>query len=832
MSIITNTLRAIRFTGLRVVWLSALYSLRRAMGRPAPEPQPADCVLIPGGLLRGEPDASGLTLHYAHAQLRVDFLDPGIVRLDWSPGVSLPPYAIARTQWPDPHLHIRETYSGWRLTSTELDLHLTRDGAVEFSDGQGHLLQRADPPLHSMTDALYPGPAWLARASLPQEACVIGLGEQSGPLNLRGGRFQLWNTDPGGAYGPGDQPIYAPLPVYYTLQPDCGYLIFYENSFPADFQFDADAAPGQAQAWFSGGRLRYYFIPGAPATCLERFSELTGRAPLPPRWSLGYHQSRWSYEDEADVRAVAGGFRQRGWPLSAIHLDIDYMEGFRVFTVDRQCFPDLKQLTADLEQDGGVKLVTIIDPGVKRDPHYQVCQEGLENGYFASDAKGGAYPGVVWPGEAYFPDFTNPAARRWWGDQYPILLSQGIAGIWHDMNEPATFSAVGDPSLPPDVRHIMEGQGSDHRQAHNLYGLLMNRAGYEGLLRHAPQRRPWLLTRSGWVGLPRYAWHWTGDSESSWESLRMALRTVLGLGLCGWPYSGPDIGGFDGNPDAELFTRWFQAASLLPFFRGHASRSAARREPWLYGEPYSEIIGHSLHLRAHLLPYLYTLAWQTSQNGWPLVRPLFWDHPSERRLWEVSDAFLLGDALLAAPVLEAGQIERGVVLPAGEWRDYWSGARYRGPGQVRLEARLETLPLLVRAGTIVPVDVSHSLLQYDLEEDASQEQPLTQPGYQPGLEITPDASGRASGKWYTDAGDGPADAPGRLDEFLLEAVGGAWALSRKSTGDYPYGEGEIELRCRGDFKPVRARVDGEQRPVVEGVLRAPAGFQEIIFWGE
>lgn len=825
MPLLSNALRAIRFTGLRVVFLTARHSLQRLLRRRIPEPHPADCILIPGSLLRGEPDASGLTLHYEHAELRVDFLGPGIVRLDWGPGAPVPAYAIARETWPETRLEIEETYAGWRLTSPEIEVFLDRTGAADFRVVRLAAVTAAEKPLLHMSAPLrslyendYPGPAWLERASLAAETCLYGLGEQSGPLNLRGGSFRVWNTDPGGAYGPGDQPIYAPLPVYYTLQDNSGYLLFYENSCAAQIDFDSDSGSGEAtgvaQAWFSGGRLRYYFIPGPPAQALERFTALTGRAPLPPRWALGYHQSRWGYENEADVREVAAGFRQRSWPLSAIHLDIDYMDGFRVFTIDRERFPDLKQLTSDLQAEGGVKLVTIIDPGVKHDPEYLLYQQALENGYFAASPDGSAYTGVVWPGESCFPDFTNPAVRRWWSEQYAGLLEQGVSGIWHDMNEPAAFVGMGDPSLPLDVRHILEGQGGDHRQAHNLYGLLMNRAGYEGLRELAPGRRPWLLSRSGWVGSPRYAWAWTADAESSWGMLRTGLLTVLGQGLCGWPYSGPDIGGFDGNPEAELFLRGFQLASLLPFFRGHSSRSADRREPWMYGEPTTSLVGESLRLRYRLLPYLYTLAYEASQTGWPLVRPLFWNTPGERRLWEVGDAFLLGGALLAAPVLEPGQLERSLVLPAGEWRDYWTGALHKGPAQVRLAARLENIPLLVRAGSILPVDLAEGT------------------GYQPGLEITPDASGHARGRRYDDAGDGPPDAPYRLDEFTLEAVGGAWALTRQSTGAYPYGEGELALVCKGDWQPRRARVDGEERPVVEGVLRAPAGFQEIIFLGE
>jgi alpha-glucosidase len=405
------------------------------------------------------------------------------------------------------------------------------------------------------------------------------------------------------------------------------------------------------------------------------------------------------------VRAVVEGFRVRDLPLSAIHLDIDYMDGFRVFTVDPRRFPHFATLARDLETEG-IALVTILDPGVKRDTKYAVYQSGRANRVFCTLPDGREMHAPVWPGWCAFPDFTNPQTRDWWGNQYPPLLEANVGGVWHDMNEPATFVAWGDPTLPQAVRHSMEGRGGDHAQAHNLFGLLMNRAGHEALRRLRPDRRPFILTRSGWSGVQRYAWTWTGDVETSWRSLRQTIPTMLGLALSGISYSGPDIGGFGGAPSAELYIRWFQLAAFLPFFRTHSSKVTPRREPWSFGPEALAIVREYLDLRYRLLPYFYTLAWEASTKGHPFVRPLFWLDDRDQSLWDVQDAFLLGDSLLVAPVLQPGATSREVTLPPGVWYDFHDERQYRGPGPVTIGAPLERVPVLARAGTVIPIEDS------------------------------------------------------------------------------------------------------------------------------
>ncbi len=379
---------------------------------------------------------------------------------------------------------------------------------------------------------------------------------------------------------------------------------------------------------FAGGILRRYLVSGDAPHLLDRYSQLTGRPALPPRWALGYHQSRWGYRCDADVRAITDGFSKLGIPLSAVHLDIDYMRGFRVFTVDPDRFPDLGRLSAHAAATGA-RLVTIVDAGVKIDDDYEVYREGRDQHRFCTDAHGHLAEGIVWPGRSAFPDFTDPGTRSWWAGKYRTLTDAGVAGIWHDMNEPTSIALLGDPTLPTSTRQHFDGRGGDHAEGHNLYGLLMNRSGYEGLRRAAPERRPFIVSRSGWAGMQRWAWNWTGDVASTWESMRQQIATIVGLGLSGVPYSGSDIGGFSGVPDDELYLRWLQMSVFMPYCRTHSVRGVPPREPWCFGEPTQRIVAAWIRFRYRLLPYLYTLAHLASETGAPLIRPLWW--PDRRR---------------------------------------------------------------------------------------------------------------------------------------------------------------------------------------------------------
>jgi alpha-glucosidase len=595
------------------------------------------------------------------------------------------------------------------------------------------------------------------------------------------------------------------IPVYLTVHNLGSYLVFFENSFPGTFTFPAsqspeeigyqnNSSPQDAQATFGGGMLRYYFIPGPADRALERYSQLTGQGSLPPRWALGYHQSRWGYQSEAEIREVADGFLQHDLPVSAIHLDIDYMDGYRVFSVDKEKFPCLPGLAEDL-LERSIHLVTILDPGIKSDPSYSVFRDGLENQVFCKLPDQKTIQAVVWPGWSVFPDFTDHKVRGWWGSHYDELVSQGISGVWHDMNEPATFSAWGEFTLPATTVHAMEGRGGTHLEAHNLYGLLMNRAGWEALDQIHPDRRAWILTRSGWAGVARYAWSWTGDIESSWEALRQTIRSLLGLSLSGIPYSGSDIGGFSGNPEPELYLRWFQMAVFTPFFRTHSSKEVSPREPWRFGEPFLSIVRESLRLRYRLLPYLYTLAWECTAFGRPLLRPLFWPDAGDSRLWQVEDAFFLGDHLLVAPILEPGVKSRTVTLPAGDWFDFWDETHYPGSTEVEIPANLKRIPVLARGGSLLPLAEGNDMI----------------------LQIYLAKNGSSQGSLYSDAGDGYGDW--RLDQFHVIEFDGGIEVTRTKEGLYDFPYQRLLIHMHGKSID-RAWVDGKESPVSGNVLEA------------
>lgn len=747
---LADLLRGVAFVGLGNAWRALRYTRQKARWERTPAPSEAPVAV--GVLLAVEPLPSGVRFRFANATLEVLFLSSDLLRLTWTPGAVPPPYALARTEWPEVGVVLGQEGETWRLRSAELALALAPDGLKVERVREGVVLRWEAFPQRR-------GEGWVHSADLHPAAPVFGLGEPAAPFNLRPGTYRLWNRDPGGAYGPGEDPLYLTAPVLWVHRPAPGYLIFYEN--PHEGQV---VLGDRMKVAFEGGALRYYLIPGPVERALERFSELTGRPPLPPRWALGLHQSRWGYRTQAEVAGVLAGYRRHKIPLAAIHLDIDHMHGKRVFTSDPERFPDLAALAGQAHAQG-VQVVTIVDPGVKRDPDYPVYRSGVARGVFCRLPDGREFHAPVWPGWCAFPDFTAPHARQWWAEQYAFLTERGVDGVWHDMNEPSTFVAQGDPTFPRRVQHHFEGQGGDHRVAHNLYGLLMNRAGFEGLRRLRPERRPWILSRSGWVGVQRYAWTWTADTESTWEALKMTVAQMLNLGLSGIPYSGPDIGGFSGAPDGELFTRWFQLAAFLPFFRIHSSIISPPREPWHFGEPYLSIVRAFARLRMRLMPYLYTLAWEASQRGWPLVRPLWWAHPEEADLWAVDDAFLLGEALLVAPVTEPGATTRRVRFPPGRWYDFWAGQVYEGGGLQPVAAPLERIPLFVRAGTILPLeDAGGEILELRL--------------------YPPHPGERAHGRLYLDAGDGYG--PHRRETYAAEWVQGMWVPERQVEGDYPF----------------------------------------------
>ena len=606
-------------------------------------------------------------------------LDPGV---EWPP-VSFDVQEVGQAGAPDPAaaLVIRTGQLICRVEQSPCQL--------SFYDAQGR-------PLSEDAGGLgFRGQGATLTRRLAEGEALYGLGENTFGLNLRGQRLEIWNTDPE-TYEPAEDPINLCIPMLVGLHEGRAYGLFFDN--PGRARFDLGRSKGDQLHYEAdtGELCAYFFGGGTLPTVLERYTQLTGRMPLPPRWMLGYHQSRWSYYPEEQVRELSAEFRRRRIPCDVLHLDIHYLDGYRVFTWDRDRFPDPSQLLAGLGEQG-FRVITIIDPGVKVDPGYYVHDEGVARDAFCKLPDGTLFHGPVWPGECHFPDFTDPQVRAWWGDLYQPLLKAGVAGFWNDMNEPAIFGGT----MPHNLLHHYEGQGATHGEIHNVYGLQMARASAEGLRRLRPDERVPLISRSGYAGLQRYALVWTGDNQSTWAQLRLGVSMCLNLGLSGIAFCGPDTGGFSGKCSGELLARWTQVGALTPFFRNHSALGTCRQEPWAFGEPYESICRRWIELRYELLPYIYTAAWQAAQTGLPMMRPLALAFPEDPRTYSLDDQFLLGDTLLAAPVGHPGQTSRPVYLPGGLWYDFWTGKRVSGG--ITADAPLERMPLYVGAGSVLPL---------------------------------------------------------------------------------------------------------------------------------
>jgi alpha-glucosidase len=535
-----------------------------------------------------------------------------------------------------------------------------------------------------------------------------GFGERTGLLDQRSQVRTNWTFDCLD-YDVLTDNMYQAIPFFMALRPGIGYGIFFNTTFWSQFDIGAQQ-PGILQMETQATELDYYIIYGpSPAKILSTYTQLTGKMPLPPRWSLGYQQCRWSYESQDIVRELAREFRDRRIPCDVIYLDIDYMQGYRVFTWNNKRFSHPQELLQNLEQDG-FKVVTIVDPGVKYEPEsdYEVFDEGLKNDYFVRETDGKLFHGYVWPEKAVFPDFLRPEVRDWWGNLQKNLTNLGVAGIWNDMNEPAIedrpFGDGGTKiSFPIDSLQGPANERATHGEVHNLYGLTMAQASFDGLEKLRPRERSFVLTRSGYAGIQRWSAVWTGDNQSLWEHLEMSIPMLCNLGLSGVAFVGADIGGFAGNATAELFARWIQVGMLYPLMRAHSALSTAQHEPWVFGERVEKICREYIELRYRLLPYIYTLFWEAASTGAPILRPLLYHFPNDPQTFTLCDQVMLGPSLLAAPIYRPGVEHRAVYLPEGRWYDWWSGEVFDGPTHILTHAPLEKMPLYVRAGSIIPM---------------------------------------------------------------------------------------------------------------------------------
>ena len=645
--------------------------------------------------------------------LRVSMPIPGIVRV--TDGNHKGSYMVsAKARKSPPKVTGDRLIWGKIAVEPENGMALSYDGRLLCSDYPGPRRPRTSLPPEEVEQLRSEGhlpPQCMPNAdvwpvevvkSLAPDAVVYGLGDKTGFLNKRHYAYENWNSDDPSPHCDNFQSLYKSINFFMVYSENGCLGILTDNSYRTRFDFGKE----QEDYYFwshAGGALDYYMIPGKnPKEVLKRYLALTGKSSLQQKWVYGFHQSRWSYFTEREVLDTVNTMRKNKLPLDAIHMDIDYMEGFRVFTFDHNRFPNPKGLTEKLAAQN-VKPVTIIDPGVKIDSGYFVYDEGIEQGHFAKNPDGTVYEGEVWPGPAVFPDFTQEKTRRWWGDKLKTMTDVGIRGIWNDMNEPANFTG----QLPDDVRF---STGS-HDEIHNVYGHLMAEATYDGL-RKADNRRPFVLTRACCAGSQRFCSGWTGDNHSLWAHMQLSLTQMMNLGLSGMYMVGSDVGGFGSDTTPELLIRWFQLGAISPFFRDHYAKGTRNQEPYAFDRATMDACREALDLRYHLLPYLYDLA----HEDMPILRPLVLEFPEDPICRELTDQCMLGDRLLAAPVMTPGVAARAVYLPKGVWFDYYTGKRYSGGRYVLAEAPLDRMPLFARGGAVIPVSVGKPQSVEDIRE--------------------------------------------------------------------------------------------------------------------
>ena len=587
-----------------------------------------------------------------------------------------------------------------------------------------------------------------AYIGLSPDIDLYGTGEVTGSLLRNNYKISLFNTDCYGYKIPGQ--LYQSHPWVLGLRPDgTAFGVIFDCTWKAELNL-------RNGILFTTGKDANDFpvivIEGdSPQQVLTRLAGITGTMPMPPKWALGFQQCRYSYYPDARVREVVDTFRSKRIPCDVLWFDIDYMDGFRIFTFDNNHFPD-PVATNDYLHNLGFKSVWMIDPGVKYDEDYFVYQSGTAKDLWVKAADGKSFIGPVWPGDCVFPDFTMPETRKWWAGLYKDFMARGIDGVWNDMNEPSVFDAKLDGTMPLDNIH----RGGDdlpsgsHKQYHNVYGMLMVKASRDGILKANPDKRPFILSRSNFLGGHRYAATWTGDNKATWEHMQMSIPMTLNMGLSGQPFNGPDIGGFIGDATPELWGNWISIGAFFPFSRAHTAIETKNQEPWAFGSKTEDASRVALERRYRLMPYIYTLFRQSHINGLPVMRPAFFADPADIRLREEDQAFMLGDGLMVIPAWAENP-----ALPNGIWHplkltettglsdDYQSN-------------------LMIKGGSIIPVGrVVQSTSELNDKEKIT-------------LVIALDSNGKARGKLYEDDGDGYSFKNGDycLSEFSAELIDG------------------------------------------------------------
>jgi alpha-glucosidase len=588
---------------------------------------------------------------------------------------------------------------------------------LSITDLHGNVLQEDAPGWPAESH----GAGFRIFKKMPIDEHYFGLGDKVGPLDRREQSFRLWNTD-AFRFQESTDPIYKSIPFFISERGGRYLGVFLDNTWSTNFDFGR----GQRNLYSigaEGGPIDYYVFYGPdPKQVVRTYAWLTGLPPLPPLWSLGFQQSRFSYESETRLREIASRLRTDKIPSDVLYLDIDFQKENRPFTVNTERFPHFQQMLSDLRNQN-FHVVVITDLHIADLPNagYAPYDTGIAGDHFVRNPDGSTFVGSVWPGPSVFPDFTQHQTRAWWGTLYKDFYTEGVSGFWNDMNEPSIFLT---PllTMPGDVLHRIDDEGfrsrtATHLEIHNVYGMENSRATYDGLLKLNPDLRPFVLTRATYAGGQRYAVTWTGDNTSSWNHLRLTTPMLLNLGLSGFGLCGADAGGFIGTPRPELLTLWTELATFQPIDRNHTNKGSGDKEIWVHGPEQEAIRRRYIEERYRLLPYLYTTVEELTRTGMPVVRPLFVEFPdatsdSHPLDLDAGNEFLFGpDILVAPPPFPEQPDSYELKLPAGLWYDYWTGEKIQAPqvdknpspGSLLIQPKLETLPVYVREGSILPL---------------------------------------------------------------------------------------------------------------------------------
>ncbi len=771
----------------------------------------------PLGLTGHRRDGRTVLVELGGPALSLTAIEPDVIRVRFSPTGTWPAqrsWAVVDVDAMTPSdMDVESTGPGLRIRSSAVEVDVDVEGTVSIRRvagadllADGRVRWQAAPPRCEWTQ------------HMPGDRGYFGFGERTGLLDKRGHRYTCWTTDEWRHQGPETDALYVAVPFHMAVDPDgSSYGVLLDTTFRSAFDLTGIEA-GRLSMSADAPTLDWYLINGPePMSVVERLGALLGRAPMPPRWALGYHQARWSYGSEDEVRAVASGLRANAIPADAIHLDIDHMDRFRVFTWDRKRFPDPARLTRDLLGQG-LRTTVVVDAAIVADEDLPIYADGRRRALFVKRSRrsdAGELRSWLWGGLSVLPDHTRPEVRAWWGEQYRTYLDDGVAGFLNDMNEPAMHDRpFDDPASentepPPDTPFGDDTEPSDHAEVRNVYALLQNQATAEALRKARPDERAFLVSRSGFAGVQRHAIVWTGDNWSYWEHLEMSLPQLMNLGLSGIPLAGADIGGFFADCPPELLVRWTQLGAFYPFARNNTAEGTARQEPWAWGEPTTSRCRRAIELRYRLLPYLYTVVEEAAATGRPILRPLFLHDPSDARARGISDEALLGRDLLIAPVVRPGKASREVYLPRGAWYDVRTCRLHEGGGSILAAASLDDeIPHYARAGSVLPMGPP---LQWTGDRPPD---PLT-------LHVFPDASGRAGGTVYEDDGASLAYRRGdwRRTQVVAEPADRGTRVRLRGEGSHVTQPRTLEIVVHGDGWASRVtREDGQD---LELLVRRP-----------